>query len=103
MRDSLRLCWISQLPHDRITHIQDALRPNRSASRLGGHKNGQLLRLIADAAAFDVFVTMDKNLSREHKAAGLPFAIVILRARSNRFEDTHLLMPEVLRRRIVFI
>ena len=63
-----------------------------------GIKNGKLLRLIADAAAFDVFLTMDKNLPREQKITQLPFAIVILRAKSNRFDDTHLLMPEVLRR-----
>lgn len=63
-----------------------------------GVKNGKLLRLITAAAAFDVFLTMDKNLPREQKTTALPFAIVILRAKSNRFEDTHPLMPEVLRR-----
>jgi predicted nuclease of predicted toxin-antitoxin system len=63
-----------------------------------GVKNGKLLSLIADAGAFDLFVTMDKNLPHEQKSTGLPFVIVILRAKSNRFEDTHPLMPEVLRR-----
>jgi predicted nuclease of predicted toxin-antitoxin system len=62
-----------------------------------GIKNGTLLRLIADAARFDLFVTMDKNLPREQKTTGLPFAIVILRAKSNRFEHTQPLMSEVLR------
>ncbi|HTG44539.1 MAG TPA: hypothetical protein VK633_08405 [Verrucomicrobiae bacterium] len=42
-----------------------------------GVKNGKLLSLIADAAAFDLFVTIDKNLSHEYKTTGLPFAIVI--------------------------
>ena len=28
----------------------------------------------------------------------LPFAVVVLRAESNRFDDTHPLMPEVVRR-----
>jgi predicted nuclease of predicted toxin-antitoxin system len=63
-----------------------------------GVKNGRLLRLIAGSAAYDVFLTMDKNLPSEHKTADLAFAIVVLRARSNRFEDARLLMPEVLRR-----
>jgi predicted nuclease of predicted toxin-antitoxin system len=63
-----------------------------------GVKNGKLLSLIADAAAFDLFVTMDKNLPHEQKTTGLPFAIVILRAKSNRFEHTQPLMPVVLRR-----
>jgi predicted nuclease of predicted toxin-antitoxin system len=53
-----------------------------------GVKNGRLLRLIAGSASYDVFVTMDKNLPSEQKTADLPFAIVVLRARSNRFEDT---------------
>jgi hypothetical protein len=41
---------------------------------------------------------MDKRLPHEHNVQDLPFAIVVLHARSNRFEDTHPLMPEVLRR-----
>ena len=63
-----------------------------------GIKNGELLRLIAASARFDVFLTMDKHLSREQSIAGLPFAVVVLRARSNRFEATHPLMSEVVRR-----
>ena len=63
-----------------------------------GIKNGELLRRIAVSAKFDIFLTMDKNLPREHNIKGLPFAIVLIRAPSNRFEDTHPLMPEVVRR-----
>jgi predicted nuclease of predicted toxin-antitoxin system len=63
-----------------------------------GVKNGKLLSLISDSRQFDVFLTMDKNLPRQQKLKGLSFAVVILRAKSNRFEDTHPLMPEVFRR-----
>lgn len=63
-----------------------------------GIKNGRLLRLIADAGDFDNFLTMDKNLPPQQQFKNLPFAIVVLRAKSNRFEDTHPLMPEVFRR-----
>jgi hypothetical protein len=63
-----------------------------------GIKNGRLLRLISDAASYDVFVTMDQNLPHQQQCADLSFAIVVLRARSNRFEDIHPLMPEFLRR-----
>jgi predicted nuclease of predicted toxin-antitoxin system len=62
-----------------------------------GIKNGTLLRLVANSGKFDVFLTMDKNLPHQQKLTGLPFAIVVLRARSNRFEDTHPLMPKVFR------
>lgn len=61
-------------------------------------KNGRLLRLIADSAQFAVFLTVDKSLPHENKTSTLPFAVVVLRAKSNRFEDTHPLMPEVFRR-----
>ena len=63
-----------------------------------GVKNGRLLRLIAHAGHFDVFLTMDKSLPHQQRVEELPFAIVVLRAFSNRYEDTHPLMPEVLRR-----
>ncbi len=63
-----------------------------------GIKNGKLLRLIADSAKCDVFLTVDKNLPRQNKTGDLPFAVVVLRAKSNRFEDTHPLMPEAFRR-----
>jgi predicted nuclease of predicted toxin-antitoxin system len=63
-----------------------------------GIQNGKLLRLVADSGKFDVFLTMDKNLPHQQKLKDLPFAVVVLRAKSNRFEDTHPLMPEVFRR-----
>ncbi len=63
-----------------------------------GVKNGKLLRLIADCGKFDVFLTMDKSLPHQQQLKDLPFAVVVLRAKSNRFEDTHPLMPEACRR-----
>jgi predicted nuclease of predicted toxin-antitoxin system len=63
-----------------------------------GIKNGRLLRLIAGAGKFDVFLTVDKNLPRQQKISGLPFAVVILRAKSNNLADVRLFAPEILRR-----
>ena len=62
-----------------------------------GIKNGKLLRLISDSG-FDLFLTMDKSLPHQQQFKDLPFAVVVLRAKSNRFDDTHSLMPDVLRR-----
>jgi len=45
---------------------------------------------------------MDKSLPHQQSLKDLPFAIVVLRARSNRFEDTRPLMPELLRRTAEF-
>jgi predicted nuclease of predicted toxin-antitoxin system len=63
-----------------------------------GIKNGRLLRLISDSGNFSVFLTMDKNLPHQQNLKDLPFAVVVLRAKSNRFEDTHPFMSEVFRR-----
>ena len=63
-----------------------------------GIKNGRLLRLIADSGQFDIFLTMDKSLPHQQQLKALPFAVVILRAASNSFEDTRPLIPEFLRR-----
>jgi predicted nuclease of predicted toxin-antitoxin system len=61
-------------------------------------KNGKLLRLIAASGKFDVFLTVDKNLPREQKIEGLPFAVVVLRAKSNRLADVVPFAPELIRR-----
>jgi predicted nuclease of predicted toxin-antitoxin system len=63
-----------------------------------GIKNGRLLRLIADSGKFDAFLTMDKNLPREQNISGLPFAVVVLRARSNNIAHVRPFVPEILRR-----
>jgi predicted nuclease of predicted toxin-antitoxin system len=63
-----------------------------------GIKNGRLLKLIADANRFDIFLTVDKNLPQEQKVSGLPFTVVVLRARSNSIADVRQFAPEILRR-----
>ncbi|HXI69445.1 MAG TPA: hypothetical protein VNN22_03700 [Verrucomicrobiae bacterium] len=60
--------------------------------------NGRLLRLIADSGKFDVFLTVDKNLPQQQKIEGLPFAVVVLRAKSNRLPDVVPFAPELIRR-----
>jgi hypothetical protein len=44
-----------------------------------GVKNGELLKLV-ESAGFDVFVTGDKNMRKQNRVHGLPFAIVQLSA-----------------------
>jgi predicted nuclease of predicted toxin-antitoxin system len=61
-------------------------------------KNGKLLRLIAASGKFDVFLTVDKNLPHEQKIEGLPFAVVVLRSKSNRLADVVPFAPELIRR-----
>ena len=63
-----------------------------------GIGNGQLLKLIAASGAFDVFVTVDKHLPHQNKVSELPFAVVVLRAKSNRLPDVSVFAPEILLR-----
>jgi len=60
--------------------------------------NGKLLRLIADSGKFDVFLTVDKRLPQQNRTRIWPFAIVVLRAESNRMIHVFPFAPEILRR-----
>ncbi|MCX6879164.1 MAG: hypothetical protein NTW21_35970 [Verrucomicrobia bacterium] len=60
--------------------------------------NGKLLRLIAASGKFDLFLTVDKRLPQQNKTSALPFAIVVLRAKSNRMPHVFPFAPEILRR-----
>ena len=59
-----------------------------------GVKNGQLLALAEDA--FDVFVTVDRNLSFQQDLARHSIAVIVLRARSNRLGDLRPLIPRLM-------
>jgi hypothetical protein len=54
-------------------------------------KNGQLLRLAA--TAFDVFVTVDANMSFQQDRGTLPLPVVVLRIKGPRPADVLLLAP----------
>ena len=68
----------------------------KSARQMGWTtiKNGELLALAAQA--FDVFLTVDRNLAFQQNAASLPIAVVVLHARTNRLTDLRILVPELL-------
>jgi hypothetical protein len=55
--------------------------------------NGRLLTLAAEQ--FDVFVTVDRNLSFQQNLATFSVAVVVLRARSNRLADLQPLVPKL--------
>jgi hypothetical protein len=57
-------------------------------------KNGELLALAA--ARFDVFVTVDRNLSFQQNLGSFSVAVVVLRAKSNRLADLRPLVPPLL-------
>ena len=59
-----------------------------------GIKNGDLL--ILAEGEFEVFVTVDRNLSFQQNLTNYNIAVIVLRARTNRLRDLRPLMPELL-------
>jgi hypothetical protein len=57
-------------------------------------KNGELLGLAS--RAFDVFVTVDRNLFFQQNLRAFPMAVIILQAKTNRLGDLMPLVPELL-------
>ncbi len=57
-------------------------------------KNGELLELASEH--FDVFVTVDRNLSFQQNLASLPIAVIVLQARTNRLTELKSLVPGLL-------
>ena len=59
-----------------------------------GLGNGDLLAKAA--GRFDVFLTVDKNLPKQQKLAGLPLAVIVLRGATNDINDLRKLIPALL-------
>ena len=56
-------------------------------------KNGALLSLAKKE--FDVFVTVDRNLSFQQNIPKFDIAVIVLRAKTNKLEDLRPLVPEI--------
>lgn len=57
-------------------------------------KNGELLALAS--TRFDVFVTVDRNLSFQQDIVSFSIAVIVLQARTNRLADLRSLLPSLL-------
>jgi uncharacterized protein DUF5615 len=60
-----------------------------------GIQNGELLRLAQ--AQFDVFVTVDRNLSFQQHLPQFSIAVIVLQAPTNRLKDLRPLVPQLQR------
>jgi len=67
-----------------------------TVSELGwaGITNGELLRRAE--SEFDVFVTVDRNLTFQQSLPKFSIAVVLIRAQSNRLADLVQLVPELM-------
>ena len=61
-------------------------------ANLAGLKNGRLLA-AAEAAGFEVLITVDQNIPDQQNLAGRKIAIVILYGLTNRLHDLEPLIP----------
>jgi predicted nuclease of predicted toxin-antitoxin system len=59
-----------------------------------GIQNGTLLRKAVEHG-FDALITMDSNMAYQQDLSAFPIAVLVLRARSNRLQDTLPLMSLV--------
>jgi len=59
-----------------------------------GLKNGKLLQ--AASGKYDVLLTVDKSISAQQNIAASGVALLIIRAKSNRYDDLKPLIPKIL-------
>jgi hypothetical protein len=57
-------------------------------------KNGELMRLVS--GSFDIFVTVDRNLSFQQNLSTYNFSVIVLVAKTNRLADLRPLIPKLL-------
>jgi predicted nuclease of predicted toxin-antitoxin system len=87
--------------------LLDECLPKRFKGSLAGHdartvpemgwaskRNGELLALAE--GQFDVFLTVDRNLSFQNEVNRFAIAVVVLRATSNKLSELQPLVPELL-------
>jgi hypothetical protein len=88
--------------------LLDECVPRRLKSGFGGHeiltideagykglKNGNLIR--SASLSFEVLITVDKNIQHQQNKEKLSIAILILSAKSNRYESLSPLIPKALK------
>jgi hypothetical protein len=68
----------------------------RATTQMGwaGLKNGALLTVAQKE--FDVFITVDRNLSHQQNITKYDIALIVLRAKTNQVEDLRPLVPSIL-------
>jgi predicted nuclease of predicted toxin-antitoxin system len=75
-----------ELPGHEVVTVQDA--------GWAGTKNGELLALAS--SNFDVFITVDRNLSFQQNLSKFKITIFVLSVKTNHLVDLKLLTPEIL-------
>ena len=59
-----------------------------------GKKNGELLKLMVDAG-FQIFVTVDQNLTYQQNLQNAKISVLVLHAATNSYDDLLMLVPAI--------
>jgi len=81
----VRVLLDENVPHDLISQFVGYEVSTVQGLGWAGVKNGDLLERAR--GTIDVFVTMDRNLEKQHDLSAMPFGVVVIMARSNRMSD----------------
>ena len=68
----------------------------RTASQMGWTAVSDRELLALATGKFDVFVTVDRNLSFQQNLTSLPISVLVLHAKTNRLSDLKPLVPSLL-------
>ena len=83
-------CIDRRLAKDLVGHFVKTVPQMKWASI----KNGRLLSLAE--SEFDVFITVDRNLSFQQNLPKFKIAVIVLQAKTNRLVDLQPLAPDIL-------
>ena len=89
MRVLLDACMPQDLRHEISGHEVQTAR----FAGLADLDDGDLLAAIA--GRFDVLITADKNMPRQHVIAGRPFSVVLVRTHHNLLDELKPLVPRL--------
>jgi hypothetical protein len=83
------------LPQRLRKHLQGHAVTTVPEAGWAGLKNGELVTRASNQ--FDVFITVDRNLSFQQNPSTLPIPVVVLHASSNKLADLEPLVPQLLK------
>lgn len=83
------------LPRKLKLFLRDHVCQTVQEAGYAGKTNGELLE-IAEAAGFDIFLSLDRGIFHQQNLAGREISLVILRAKSSRLADIKPLLPTLL-------
>jgi predicted nuclease of predicted toxin-antitoxin system len=90
----MRVLLDEQLPLDLAAELGSHTVDTVVSRGWAGIKNGELRGRMRNQ--YDVLVTMDRSIEFQQQVGGLPFGIVVVRARSNRMQDLRPLVPPII-------